>query len=90
MYVWRDAKNCPPAQEGDYLVCTKLYSEVFSYDVCSYSLNLHEVDKYDFDKKEYRRPGWYDCDSEYGYYEVTNVVGWMPLPPIPESLKAGA
>ena len=61
--------------DGKYLCTIDYYGELI--DICSYAHNLHEVDKYAFSETG---GGWYNCDSEYGYYERENVTAWMPLP----------
>lgn len=44
----------------------------------TYSKGLYEINEYDFcDKKG--KAGWYDFDSEYGYYEILDVKAWKPL-----------
>jgi hypothetical protein len=49
---------------------------------------LHEVDEYDFPKHE---AGWYNYDSEYGYYKIENViVAYMPLPEPYKASPTGA
>lgn len=73
----------PPKESGDYLVTLKITENVSCVDKLSYSLDLYSVDKYDFAGE--KRPGWYDFSSEWGYYEVNNVVAWMPSP---EAYKA--
>lgn len=35
------------------------------------------------------KSGWFNCDSEWGYYEINNVMYWMELPEMPEELKNG-
>ena len=44
----------------------------------SFAKNLYRVDDFAFYHKH--KCGWYDYDSEYGYWEDTNVIAWMPLP----------
>ena len=48
-------------------------------DIMCYALNLYKVDKYDFSTQK-GKAGWYDYDSEWGYYSRDDVVAWMPLP----------
>lgn len=60
------------------------------YDVFTacYTDNLYELDEYDFPDDSFKRPGWYNEDSEMGYYEVggpydqltPQVIAWMPMP----------
>lgn len=72
-YRWHDLKKNPndlPLDEGEVICCEFYADGKFSYDVAAYSNDLYSVDKYDFyDKKG--QPGFYDYDSEYGYYETT-------------------
>jgi len=67
-----------PKESGDYPVTLKITEDCSCVDKLNYSLDLYSVNKYDFADK--KRPGWYDYDSEWGYYEVNNVVAWMPAP----------
>lgn len=73
---------------GQYLV-HKLYDhgygEHHSYDILTFTDNLNKVDKYAFHGKEYKRPGWFDYDSEYGHFECgDNITHYMPLPEPPK------
>lgn len=53
-----------------------------------YTDNLHELEEYDFPDDSFKRPGWYNEDSEAGYYEIgcpydqltPQVIAWMPMP----------
>lgn len=75
--LWIPVSEQLPDKDGSYLVTytpgliTKLY----------FSKCLSDVDAYDFPVEEgYKRPGWYEYDSEYGHYEYENVTAWMELP----------
>ena len=81
---WFDAKTNPPTEEGRYLCITK-GCIVRSYEVLSYSTYLESVNEYDFQGEQ--RPGWYEYDSEWGYYEFPDVEYWMPLPEPPAVIK---
>lgn len=52
------------------------------YKIASFSENLSLVDGIYLCSKKY--PGFYDYDSEFGFYEVTGVTHWMSLPDEPE------
>lgn len=52
------------------------------YKVATFSKKLSDVDEYDLYGKDH--PGFYGSDSEYGYYEHTDVEYWMPLPEPPD------
>lgn len=66
----------PPKKDGKYLVTLRFitHDEVAT---AKYSNNLHKVDALDFPEN---KAGWYNYDSEYGYYEQDSIIAWMPLP----------
>ena len=77
---WISVKEKLPDKNGNYLCYIKsFYGNIMS--IYSFALNLKKVDEYDFYGK--KRCGWYNYDSEYGYYEVGDVAYWMPLPEAP-------
>lgn len=85
---WFNARTNPPTEEGKYLCITR-FDEFKTvppfYNVYDYSLNLESVDEFDFNGE--KRPGWYDYDGEWGYWEIERVNYWMPLPALPDELK---
>ena len=64
-------------EDGIYLVTVERIGGVPIIETKSFAKDLHRVHEYDFPK---HKCGWYDYDSEYGYWEDTNVIAWMPLP----------
>ena len=64
----------PPTKEGLYLI----HTDIGVFDFAKYSKDLYKVDKYDF--KGRHRAGWYKYNSEWGFYEVTDVIAWMYIP----------
>lgn len=80
MSNWNNAKTNPPKKNGQYLCATKFYMhrnvEIFCFNKC-----LEDVDNYDFEGV--KRAGWYNYDSEYGFYETDSVTHWMELPELP-------
>jgi len=64
-------------QNGTYLVTVRSMVGVPRIDIRSFAKDLNKVDEFDFPK---HKCGWYDYDSEYGYWEDTEVIAWMPLP----------
>lgn len=73
--------NQPPKASGRYIVTRHFFDNDF-VEMANYSTDMHTVDKYDFPK---HKAGWYNDDSEYGHYELDDIVAWMPKP---ESYKA--
>lgn len=73
--------NQPPKASGRYIVTRHFFDNDF-VEMANYATDLHTVDKYDFPK---HKAGWYNDDSEYGHYELDDIVAWMPKP---ESYKA--
>lgn len=68
--------NQPPKASGRYIVTMHFFDNDF-VEMANYSTDLHTVDKYDFPK---HKAGWYNDDSEYGHYELDDIVAWMPRP----------
>lgn len=78
---WISVKDGLPKKDGRYL-CTiyHKYSNLSFINVVNFANNLRDVDEFEFYNYTYNRSGWYDYDSEYGNYEVEDVVAWMELP----------
>ena len=83
MPKWISVKDKLPKINNKYL-CVLNNCAI---SICSFAHNLKKVDKYDFNTN---KSGWYDYDSEWGYYEVSNVTHWMPLPELPKELVGGS
>ena len=64
-------------EDGVYLVTVERTTGEQRIETKSFAKDLHRFDSYDFPE---HKCGWYDYDSEYGYWEDTNVIAWMPLP----------
>lgn len=80
MSDWVSCKDRLPEFAGKYLTTEKCHIIDNPGMVCirSFSSTLNKVDPDVFGRK--RRSGWYDYDSEYGYYEVSDVFAWQELP----------
>lgn len=79
MSEWIPVSERLPDKIGEYLVTQKTsFSDYVYRSIAGYALNLHDVDEYDFADK--KRAGWYEYDSEWGYYEIDGVIAWMSLP----------
>lgn len=80
---WISVTERLPEEDGKYLTAYKLNTIPPTpwIEACWFAKNLRKVDKYDFPKK---KPGFYNNDSEYGYFEVSGITHWMPLPEPPK------
>ena len=78
---WINVKDKLPNENGSYLVVYKAFQYALM-DVKRFAKDLCLVDEYDFPNEH--RPGWYECDDEYGYIERSDITHWMPLPNLPE------
>ena len=79
MAEWISVKDRLPDKDGKYL-CFSTNGNFI--DVCGFAKSLHKVDKYDF--KGIRRKGWYTYSGEWGYYEISCITHWMPIPELPK------
>ena len=79
---WIPVSKANPKKDGRYLVTT----DGNYVAIKSYAKNLRKIDKDDFDKAE---PGWYDYDSDFGYYKYHKVIAWMELPDVYKEVDNG-
>lgn len=63
----------PPTKECLYLI----HTDISVFDFAKYSKDLRKVDKYAFEE---HRSGWWKYSSEWGFYEVTDVICWTYIP----------
>ncbi len=71
--MWKEySKEKPTNEEHEYLVkkvkIDGMYEGYESFHILGYSNNLSEVDKFAFWGRT--DGGFYDCNSEYGYFAV--------------------
>ena len=59
--------------------CGRLYHNILHFANC-----LEDV-SYDFEGN--KNSGFWDHDNEWGFYEVTDITHWMPLPEPPEEVE---
>ena len=76
---WVSINDRLPSKDGDYLCSVLLINNQISMRIVSYADDLFKISNYDFYNK-IGVNGWYEYDSEYGYFIVPNVVAWMSLP----------
>lgn len=82
MIEWVSVKESLPTKSGRYLTAHsgRIYGLPYSYEVLDFSLNLSDVDKYDFPKKQYEnKKGFYYLDRDYGYGEQPDVEFWATI-----------
>ena len=78
---WNKYPETVPPNDGKYLVVVFLNSCYRVIDICNFASNLRKADKYSFPNE--RRAGWYQYDSEWGYFERSDITHWAELPPMP-------
>ena len=64
-------------EDGSYLAAVKSIVGEPRISIRSFAKDLNKVDKFDFPK---HKCGWYSYDSEYGFWEDTDVIAWCELP----------
>ena len=64
-------------EDGAYLVTIEGMNGEPVIAIESFAKDLNKVGYFNFPK---HKCGWYDYDNEYGYWEDTEVIAWMPLP----------
>ena len=85
---WTKCTEKMPDKDGDYLVVRSIMGMFNIINVCAFTMNLHEIDEFDFPDEE--RPGWYEHDSETGYFEWTGITHWAELPKMPDDIAEGS
>ena len=73
---WIPVTERLPDKEGSYLCTVQGYVGKTTYLRIA---DFHPDIYVEYDIEEHK-PGFIDYDSEYGFYEVTKVLAWMPLP----------
>lgn len=77
MTNWIKTSARQPTEKGLYLVVYNILGH-HMYETCMWTPNLHDIDEYDFAEDEYNRSGFYEYDSEWGYYEI-KALAWQPI-----------
>lgn len=76
---WIPCNERQPEEDGEYLVTLRWSNYPNSVDTLHFTNDLSYAGE--------KRPGWYEYNSDYGYYEIDNVIAWMPRMPRPEPYK---
>ena len=76
---WIPASKAPSEDGKHLVVCKSIGMGCNLMYIANYAKDLSSVDEYDFENEQ--RGGWYDYDSECGYFEISDVIAYMPLPP---------
>ena len=76
--VWIPCNERQPEEDGEYLVTLRWSDYPNSVETLHFTNDLSSVDGVGYAGE--KRPGWYEYDSDYGCYEIDNVIAWMPRP----------
>lgn len=80
---WISVKERLPNKNGQYITVGNNKVVEINY----WNKNLYKVDNYAFYDRR-NKNGFYNYDSEYGHYEVTDsVTHCMLLPELPKELR---
>lgn len=77
-YDWIPCNERQPEEDGEYLVTLRWSNYPNSVETLHFTNDLSSVDKVGYAGE--KRPGWYEYDSDYGCYEIDNVIAWMSRP----------
>jgi hypothetical protein len=80
---WIPVTERLPDKDGKFLVHRIICGGISTMSVVGFAHNGTKVHEYDLRKK---KNVWYEYDSEVGYYPLTTVTHWMPLPEPPTQL----
>ena len=84
--MWKEySKEKPTEEEHQYLVKEIINNGMMEgltlFYICGYSKNLSKLD--DFEFYENTNDGFYDCDSEFGYFAIEQTqctkLYWIDL-----------
>lgn len=75
---WIPCNERQPEEDGEYLVTLRWSDYPNSVETLHFTNDLSSVDEVGYAGE--KRPGWYEYDSDYGCYEIDNVIAWMPRP----------
>lgn len=79
--MWNKVEDGLPTDSGKYL-CVSYSPLSRNILTCYFAENLRALNKYDFEHCNYA--GFYNYDSEYGYFRERYITHWMKLPDLPE------
>ena len=78
---WIPVSERLPEKDGKFLAHRIICGVVSTMSVVGFARNGKKVHEYDLRK---HKNVWYEYDSEVGYYPLTTVTHWMPLPEPPK------
>ena len=78
---WIPVTERLPEEDGKFLAHRIICGRVSIMSVVGFARNGKKVHEFDLRK---HKNVWYDYDSEAGYYPLTTVTHWMPLPEPPK------
>ena len=81
---WISVKDRLPDKAGKYLVFYGSSARE-RVEIGSFAKNLKKINENEFKNKPYS--GWYEYDSEWGYFELRDITHWRPLPEPPKEGK---
>ena len=78
---WIPVTERLPEKDGKFLVYKNVCKGYSTIMVVGFARNGRKVHEYDLRN---HKKVWYDYDGEVGYYPLSSVTHWMPLPELPK------
>ena len=79
--MWIPVTERLPDKDGSYLVFQK-HSYGTNITTVRFAKDARKVNEYDF--VDNWKNAWYKYDGEWGYFTLSDVTHWMPLPQPPK------
>ncbi len=79
---WVSVKDRLPEKDGEYLVRL----QHGGMKVMGFTHDMRKIDDYQF---RHKQPGWYEYDSECGFWKRDDITHYMQLPEPPEEESNG-
>ena len=77
---WTDVNSQIPKYDGEYLCVLNAFGHKYIH-VCSFTKKMEKIE--DLRLRGEKGAGFYEYDSEYGYFKRNSVTHWMRLPALP-------
>ena len=74
-------------EDRELVLCFKKGAFGWRVEILSFAQSLEAIDPLDFEGQNHS--GFFNYDSDVGYYELHDITHWMPLPEPPKEVNNG-